>query len=574
MSSDDQTITPRSAKQLDVVLLWHMHQPEYRDLRSGVFHQPWTYLHIIKDYTDMAAHLEANPDARAVVNFVPVLLDQIDEYRQQLQDYLNGGSVLRDHLLAALAEPVMTDESGHRIKLIRECLRANDVRLIQRFPHFNKLARMARDIIANHGTLGYYGDQFIFDLLVWYHLAWMGETVRRDNSTVKALIEKGSFYTCHDRRQLVEVIYQLVLDIIPRYRKLAEQGRIELSMTPYGHPISPLLLDFASAREAMPDVTMPESTAYPGGAARNRWHIDKGLATFERHFGLRPSGCWPAEGSVSEAAITAFDEAGFQWLATGETVLRNSLTASNQAHDQCIHRGWRLDKTPVACFFRDDGISDMIGFKFQDWHADDAVNHIIETLKHIHGACADDETALVSIVLDGENAWEHYPDNGYFFLTALYRKFAKEPSINLTTYSEHLARRPAMPSLSRLVAGSWVYGTFSTWIGDKDKNLGWDMLVEAKTVYDEVMAEGSLDQHEIERAEMQLATCESSDWFWWFGDYNPAESVRAFDKQYRLHLSNLYLSLHRNPPEYLSHGFSSGSEDSRQSGVMLPGKQN
>jgi alpha-amylase/alpha-mannosidase (GH57 family) len=574
MSSDEPITATPPAKPIDVVLLWHMHQPEYRDLRSGVFHQPWTYLHIIKDYTDMAAHLEANPDARAVVNFVPVLLDQIEEYSQQLQDYLNGGSVLRDHLLAALAEPVMTDEPGHRIKLIRECLRANEVRLIQRFPHFNKLARMARDIIANHGTLGYYGDQFLFDLLVWYHLAWMGETVRRDNKVVKALIEKGSFYTCNDRRQLIEVIYQLVRDIIPRYRKLAEKKRIEISMTPYAHPISPLLLDFSSAREAMPDVAMPESPAYPGGETRNRWHIDKGLRTFERHFGFKPSGCWPAEGSVSEDAIAAFDKAGFDWLATGETVLRNSLTASGLTHDQCIHRGWNLNRMPVTCFFRDDGISDMIGFKFQDWHADDAVGHLIDTLKHIHSACSDNPSPLVSIVLDGENAWEHYPENGYYFLSALYKKLAREPGIRLTTYSEHLTRRATQPGLSKLVAGSWVYGTFSTWIGDKDKNLAWDMLVEAKKVYDEVMAEGSLNDHEIERAEMQLATCESSDWFWWFGDYNPAESVRAFDKQYRLHLSNLYLSLHRNPPEYLSRGFSSGSEESRQSGVMLPGKQN
>jgi len=574
MSSDEPITPPINKKQLDVVLLWHMHQPEYRDLRSGVFHQPWTYLHIIKDYTDMAAHLEANPAARAVVNFVPVLLDQIEEYAQQLQDYLNGGSVLRDHLLAALADPVLTDECGHRIKLIRECLRANDVRLIQRFPQFNKLARMARDIIANHGTLGYYGDQFLFDLLVWYHLAWMGETVRRDNKTVQALIEKGSFFTCNDRRQLIEVIYQLVRDIIPRYRELAEHNRVELSMTPYAHPISPLLLDFGSAREAMPEVALPEAVAYPGGAQRNQWHIEKGLQTFERHFGFRPSGCWPAEGSVSEDAIAAFDQAGFQWLATGETVLRNSLTASNLPHHQCIHRGWNLKQMPVTCFFRDDGISDMIGFKFQDWHADDAVGHMIDTLKHIHSACADDASPLVSIVLDGENAWEHYPENGYYFLSALYKKLSKEPTINLTTYSEHLSKRQAMANLSKLVGGSWVYGTYSTWIGDKDKNLAWDMLVEAKRVYDQVMAEGSLDAQEVQRAEMQLATCESSDWFWWFGDYNPAESVRAFDKQYRLHLSNLYLSLHRNPPEYLSRGFSAGSEENRQSGVMLPGKQN
>jgi alpha-amylase/alpha-mannosidase (GH57 family) len=562
-------------KPLDVVLYWHMHQPEYRDLRNGIFHQPWTYLHIIKDYVDMAAHLEQNPNARAVVNFVPVLLDQINDYRIQLDDYLNQGGAIRDHLLASLAEPIIARERGHRLKLIRDCLRANEQRLIKRFAPYQKLVTMANHILKDESTLFYYDDQFIFDLLVWYHLAWMGETVRRDDKKIQALMEKERRYSFHDRRLLIEVIYELVSGVIDRYRKLAEQGRVEISMTPYAHPISPLLLDFNSAAEAMPDVSLPEAKYYPGGIERNNWHVQKGLQTFQHYFGFKPAGCWPAEGSVSEDTLMLLSEYGIQWIASGETVLRNSLAASDPdtAPEKCIHSAYNLRENAISCFFRDDGISDMIGFKFQDWHADDAVANIVETLKHVRKACRDHPAPIVSIILDGENAWEHYPENGYYFLSALYKKLGAHKSLNLTTYSEHLKNNQKPQALQKLVAGSWVYGSFSTWIGSTDKNRAWDMLVEAKHVYDKVVQQATLSAQQLERAQLQLATCESSDWFWWFGDYNPSDSVKAFDEQYRLHLCNLYHYLQQEPPEYLSHAFSSGNQASVSTGVMLPGKQ-
>lgn len=561
-------------KKLDVVLYWHMHQPEYRDLRNGVFHQPWTYLHIIKDYVDMAAHLEKNPDARAVVNFVPVLLDQINDYRIQLDEYLNQGGTIRDHLLSALAEPVIAHEHGYRLKLIRDCLRANEERLIKRFPTYQKLAHMAENILLDDTTLCYYDDQYIYDLLVWYHLAWMGETVRRENKKIQALINKENHYSIHDRKILIGVIYELVSGIIDRYRSLAEQGRIEISMTPYSHPISPLLLDFNSAAEAIPDVSLPEAKRYPGGVERNKWHIQKGLQTFQHYFGFKPIGCWPAEGSVSEDTLQLFSEYGFAWIASGETVLKNSLEISEQSPQKCIHSAYQLRQNRLSCFFRDDGISDMIGFKFQDWHADDAVANIVNTLQHIETACKNHTAPIVSIILDGENAWEHYPENGYYFLSTLYRELSQHDSINLTTYKEHLKYTKKHQTLEKLVAGSWVYGTFSTWIGSTDKNRAWDMLVDAKRVYDKVMQQGDLTEQQQQQAQLQLATCESSDWFWWFGDYNPADSVKVFDEQYRLHLANLYHYLHQEPPEYLSHGFSYGSHDSTNAGVMLPGKQN
>ncbi|WP_197722166.1 glycoside hydrolase family 57 protein [Sulfuriflexus mobilis] len=560
-------------RPLNVVLYWHMHQPDYRDLRNGEYHLPWTYLHTIKDYVDMVAHLENNEQARAVVNFAPILLEQIADYAQQLEDYLHHGKALRDPLLAALADPVLYLDPDARLRLIKNCLRANRERLIARFEVFDTLAEMAETAIKEPAKLAYYSEQYFIDILVWYHLAWMAETVRLTDSRIQTLMKQATHFSIHDRRSLIEVIHELIAGVIGRYKSLAEAGRIELSMTPYAHPILPLLIDLQSAQQAMPEMELPLSPAYPDGLARSRWHIDKGLTVFKDTFGFMPSGCWPSEGSISAETIELIGEMGLKWLASGETVLRKSLKKSAASVDECIHEVCQYRDTEVACFFRDDGLSDMIGFKYSDWHADDAVANLVHHLENIAKSCVAKPDALVSIILDGENAWEYYPENGYHFLSALYEKLAQHEGIHLTTYSDYLSTHTQRVRLPEVVAGSWVYGTFSTWIGEADKNRAWDMLVEAKKVYDRVAKEGQLDEQQLHSATMQLATCESSDWFWWLGEYNSAESVAAFDEQFRMHLSNLYQILDVSPPDYLARAFSFGCGAPAMGGAMLPGKQ-
>jgi len=560
-------------KSLNVVIYWHMHQPEYRDLRNGEYHLPWTYLHTIKDYVDMVAHLENNQQARAVINFAPVLLEQIDDYAQQLDGYLRHGHALRDPLLSALADPVLSLDLENRKIIIKACLRANKKRLVEPFDAFKTLTEMAEAAQLNDEILNYYSEQFFTDMLVWYHLAWTAETVRMTDHRIKALMKKAQHFNMHNRRQLIEIISELISGVIGRYRTLAESGRIELSMTPYAHPIVPLLIDLNSAKQAMPDAEMPLANEYPGGKERSRWHMQKGLEVFQRYFGFVPQGCWPSEGSISAETIELVSEMGVKWLASGETVLRNSLRESQITPADCLHLPHGYQDTSASCFFRDDGLSDSIGFKYADWHADDAVANFIHHLEKIAESCADTSNAIVSIILDGENAWEYYPQNGYHFISSLYEKLSQHEGLNLTTYTEYLQSQEERQPLNKIVAGSWVYGTFSTWIGETDKNRAWDILVEAKRVYDRVVHENNLSEEELKRAEMQLATCESSDWFWWFGEYNSTESVSAFDEQFRLHISNLYQILKTEPPEYLAKAFSFGSGDPAMGGAMRPGEQ-
>lgn len=541
-------------------------------MQSGEFKLPWTYLHVIKDYVDMVAHLEATPAAKAVVNFAPILLEQIEDYSNQVSGYLHDRIAIKDPLLAALVEPSVSADPEKRLKLLRDCRKANRERQIERYPAFRKLTDMADWIEGHQDSVNYLNAQFISDILVWYHLVWMGETVKLNDKRVKRLIEKGSGFSLHDRIEIVEIIGDLLSKVIYRYKALARKGRIELSVTPYAHPIMPLMLEIDSAREAMPGVTLPAISHYPGGEERVRWHLQKGLATFRHFFGFEPQGCWPSEGSISQRTLQVLADFGFKWAASGGNVLHNSIRASATGEAVPVHRPFKLGPAEIACFFRDDGLSDLIGFEYSKWHADDAVADLIQHLENI--ADYELQTPLVSIIMDGENAWEYFPDNGYHFLSALYKRLSEHPRIELTTFSDYLdSAVPQAGFLPKLVAGSWVYGTFSTWIGDADKNCGWDMLADVKIAFDKAVANGKLSEQQLAVAQVQLGVCEGSDWFWWFGDYNPGEAVSDFEKQYRLNLSNLYRLLGEEPPPYLALSFTQGSGSPAMGGAMRRGIQ-
>jgi alpha-amylase/alpha-mannosidase (GH57 family) len=547
-----------------------MHQPQYRDALTGQYVLPWTYLHAIKDYTDMAAHLEENPAARAVVNFTPVLLDQLDELSHRVNQHLVEGSPLPDPVLGLLGPDPIPSAPEPRLTLLKACLRAHRKNLIERFPAFLTLVTFAEHC-ATTEHVSWASDQFLHDLAVWFHLAWLGETVRRTDPRVIALSKQAAGFSAAQRRQLLELIGELLNGIIPRYRRLQQSGQCELSVTPYSHPILPLLFDFKAARDTLPNAALPEHPGYPGGAERAQWHVAESLRSFEHYFGVHPTGCWPAEGAIDDATLRLLDAHGFRWAASGAGVLRNALVANRMNADatDAYNRPYQLPGTQLQCFFREEGLSDLIGFTYSTWHGDDAANNLVHDLVEMaQGKNTAGPTHAVLIALDGENAWEYYPFNGYWFLKAMYAGLATHPQIELMTMSQCLERGIQPLPLQRVQAGSWVNGTLATWMGDAAKNRGWDLLCEAKQAFDEVRAAGKLDAAALTAVTRQLALCESSDWFWWFGDYNPAEAVGQFDQLYRRQLQNLYKLLGRAAPEALSRPISTGSGDMENGGVM------
>ncbi len=562
-----------SDSRLPVVLLWHMHQPQYRDALTGRYVLPWTYLHAIKDYTDMAAHMEANPAVRAVVNFTPVLLEQLEEISRRVAAHLRTGSPLPDPVLALLGPDPVPADPAERLELLRACLKAQRKQMIERFGPYLELATLAEPL-ATAERVSYASDQLIHDLAVWYHLAWLGEAVRRSDTFISALTQQGRAFTAAQRRDLLALVGDLVASVVPRYRKLSERGQCELSVTPYGHPIVPLLLDFQAARDAVPNMPLPQHPSYPGGAERAQWHVRESLRVFKQVFGTEPAGCWPSEGAISQGTLELLDRAGFKWAASSANVLQGALARSDPKAPRdpdAYNRPYRLPGGNMVEFFRDDTLSDLIGFTYATWHGDDAAHNLVNELARLARQYAATEGGghhAVLIALDGENAWEHYPFNGYYFLRALYSLLATHPQLELTTLSDCVARGLEPRPLQSVVAGSWVHGTLATWMGDAAKNRGWDLLCDAKLAFDGVMASGVLDAPQRAAAERQLALCESSDWFWWFGDYNPADAVSQFDSLYRRQLVVLYRLLGLPPPESLAEPISVGRGSPEHGGVM------
>jgi alpha-amylase/alpha-mannosidase (GH57 family) len=567
-------------KPVDLVFLWHMHQPDYRNYASGDFVLPWVYLHAIKDYTDMAYHLEQHPRVKVVVNFVPVLLDQLEDYKQQF-----ATGEIRDPLLRLLARENLNEVSSDERKLIIDsCFRSDHKQMVAPYPFYKRLSDLYKLLEpGGSAAISYLSGQYLADLLTWYHLAWCGESVRREYDLVIRLMGKDENFTFADRKQLFDLIGQSVSGIIPRYRKLAESGQIELSTTPHYHPLAPLLLDLHSARESQPQSSLPQSQAYPGGRARVQAQLLQAIESHQSRFGVRPQGIWPAEGAVSTELMEVLAEQGCRWTASGENVLSNSLHHAHRytsERSQYLYRPYRLQgASSVHCFFRDDHLADLIGFEYSNWNGKDAALHFVAQLEAIASRATIDEKPLVSVILDGENAWEYYPYNGYHFLNDLYSALEAHQQINTTHYRDYLNLHAEDADhglvnegdLPGLVAGSWVYGTFSTWIGSPDKNHAWDLLCTAKLKYDMVMAAGHLSHEEREAAEKQLSSCESSDWFWWFGDYNPSHAVESFDRLYRHNLMQLYRLLKLPIPDNLNLPISQGGGMVEAGGTMRRG---
>jgi alpha-amylase/alpha-mannosidase (GH57 family) len=567
------------ASPLELVLMWHMHQPDYRDYASRQFRRPWVYLHALKDYTDMAAHLERHPNVGAVVNFSPVLLEQIEDYADQFEKREPRDPLLK--LLVRGDEPLTPEERAY---ILSQCFEANHQHMVQPFASYKSL-HDAYKMLKDRGdeTGMYLSDVYYNDLVTWYHLAWTGETVRRSSELVARLMSQGERFTKEDRGALFHLFGALIRDLIPRYRRLRESGRVELTATPDHHPIAPLLINIASAREAMPGAELPKAREYPGGTARVAEHIRLAMESHERRFGEKPVGMWPAEGAVSTPLLTLLAAAGCKWCASGENVVMNALPANGNMADAraMLHQPFRVAGAPgPVMFFRSDLLSDLIGFEYAKWNGTDAAHNFMARLEEVGRPLP--EGRVVSVILDGENCWEYYDYNGYYFLEALYKALESHPRVKTTTFRDHLANRPESRepiTLQRLTAGSWVFGNFSTWIGSPDKNRAWDLLVAAKQSFDRVMASGRLQGEDANAAYRQLAACEASDWFWWLGDYNPSAAVTSFDELFRASLANLYRLLQLPPPSTLGVAISHGSGNPeaggtmRRSGEVVPGNE-
>ncbi|HEY9856597.1 MAG TPA: glucodextranase DOMON-like domain-containing protein [Stenomitos sp.] len=517
--------TPR--QPLYVSLVWHQHQPLYpKEPGTNVYQMPWVRLHALKDYVDMAAMVERYPGLHLTFNLTPVLLQQLEDYRHGATDrYLMLAYRSADHLTP--------DEQ-----------RAIDQRFFQASEEtFRRLPayRALRDKPRSR-----YTAQDWRDLQVWFSLAWMDpDDLARP--PFSGAVRKARGFTEAEKNELLRRQREIVAEVIPLHRRLQDEGKIEVATTPYFHPILPLIQDTNLASEAMPGTPLPERFSYPADAAKQvAWAVD----TYRRLFGRAPRGMWPAEGSVAQAVAPHFKQAGIRWIASDEGVLAQSLKVKLRSQDRVVrpdllYRPYQIADGP-AIVFRDRKLSDDIGFVYGRMDGRQAARDLLKQLKAIAVQRSMTQPKLVSIVLDGENAWEHYPDDGKAFLDELYRGLTTSDWVKTVTPSEYLDHFKPEP-LSHLWAGSWIRSDFSTWIGETEENRAWEWLLGARRALAAYGREHGEDSR-YQQAERAILAAEGSDWFWWYGTDQDSGRDADFDAAYRALLVDVYRSLGLRTP--------------------------
>jgi len=533
-----------------VALLWHMHQPFYEDLATGEHVLPWVRFHATKDYWGMVALLREFPAVRATFNLVPSLLVQLESFAHEQA---------RDRHLEIGLKPADALSDEERAYCIEEFFHAHRARMIDPYPRYAELLARRESNgagVSARSKVSQFSTEDIRDLQVWHKLVWIDPFYFERDERVRALAAKGRRFTEDDKASLRAVELELLRRVIPEYRDAAARGQIEISTSPFYHPILPLLCDTDVYLRTHPSSRMPrERFRRPEDAAEQ---LSRAVALHERLFGRRPIGLWPSEGSVSDAMVPLVAAAGFQWMATDEEILAKSIGRDfsregdgNAENPEALYRAYRVGREgqQVACGFRDHTLSDLIGFTYAPWSPEAAAENFVQRLVDAgtrYTARTNGGEATIFVILDGENAWEHFEGQGRPFLRALYRRLASHPALKTVTMAEACsAPKDTLPSI---FPGSWINADFYIWIGHPDDQRGWSQLADARRAVD---AATGVAPEAMARAWEEMLIAEGSDWFWWYGDDHSSGQDLVFDELFRRHVRNIYRAIDVPVPEEL-----------------------
>jgi alpha-amylase/alpha-mannosidase (GH57 family) len=541
--------------RINLAVLWHMHQPQYRDPETGRYVLPWTRLHATKDYYGMIKLFEEFPGFRATVNLVPSLCMQLEEYASG-----KFNEPWFDLAFKRAEELTREDKS----EILARAFQVNHDRLLAKWPRFVEL---------HEWSLGAGGAQALVtftardwrDLQLLSQLAWMEEEWFAKDIVVSRLANRGKDYSEKDKEALKEKIIELIGLVIPAHREAARRGQVELSTTPFYHPILPLLCDSDIARVANPGTPLPRRAFRHPGDAREQ--LRRARDYHEKMFGVKPVGLWPSEGSVSDQTLAIAAEEGFQWFGTDEGVLGRTLNVGFfrddngvPANAERLYKPWRVQmaNTGITGLFRDHQLSDLIGFVYSRMDSKAAAADLHGRLRYLGETVKSEHPLTISIFLDGENAWEYYPGNGREFLREFYRRISEDTDFRALTANEVIAAAGDVPTTGGIFPASWINANFDVWIGDKEDVAAWDLLWDAREAYSrgvEATAKGHTDaptRAELAQAEESLLAAEGSDWCWWYGPEHSTANDAEFDSLYRKHLTGVYVALGVTTPEELA----------------------
>ncbi|OPY65152.1 MAG: Glycosyl hydrolase family 57 [Syntrophorhabdus sp. PtaU1.Bin050] len=536
-------------EKICLAFLWHMHQPYYKNLFTGEYLLPWVLLHGTKDYLDMACLLKEFPGLKQNFNVVPSLLKQLVDYEDPH---------VKDTYLEIMRKRPQDLSEQEKIFLLMNFFNANWENMIRPFPRFYELLKKRGFYYPKEAVkeiVGYFTNEELRDIQVLFFLAWIDPMFFDQYEELQRLKSKGRGFTEEDKQVMEGIQRSILKGIIPLYKELVEAGTIELSTSPFYHPIIPLLIDGAVAREAMPGVPLPEKPfSRPEDAS---WQIKNADRLFTDVFGFAVKGMWPPEGSVSDEALRLYMEEGVEWLATDEDILYESLRISHSRDGnnfvrtpEILYKPYRYEQGGRAMHvvYRDQRLSDLISFHYSKSEPKEAATDFIRRVKGIGESVRGKvRMPLVTMAMDGENAWENYTHDGQDFLRFLYEGILADEEIMPVTISEYLKVAEDFGTISRTHAGSWIGHNFSIWIGQMEDNMGWSLLAETRE-----FLEKEDPGRQNKDAWESIFIAEGSDWFWWYGDDHSSENDEVFDFLFRENLANVYRFLGKEPAETLA----------------------
>jgi alpha-amylase/alpha-mannosidase (GH57 family) len=543
---------------VQLAVFWHQHQPYYPDDVGRETLMPWVRLHGTKDYIGMAMHLQEVPEFRCSINLVPSLLMQLQRYTDR------GGSDLHLDVSRKPADGLSEVDAHY---LLDNFFMASVDSMIRPYPRYHELyLKRGFGIDPIENAVPRFSTRDIRDLQIWSNLTWIHELVFEADAELREFRKKGQGWTERDKAWLLDKQLEIMRRVIPLHKELADSGQIELTTTPFFHPILPLLWDKRSARQAMPTCALPKHLdSYAEDAVL---HLNRAVEYHTKLFGKPPVGMWPSEGSVSQDVVAAIARAGISWIGTDEEILAESTNGwisrdghGYLRHPEMLYRPWMVEDGPhkLQIIFRDHAMSDLIGFHYQRSDPHHAVNDMLGRVEAIGRAVEGNNAgrpALVPIILDGENCWEYYPDGGVQFLRTLYRRCVENPHVKPVRVGDYLVNHPATDRIGHLYAGSWISHNFAIWIGHHEDNTAWDLLHQTRDFLKQAQADGSHAADVLEKAWEEVFIAEGSDWYWWFGDDHSSAQDAVFDQLFRKHLQNVYTLLGATPPNVLNHPIS------------------
>lgn len=536
-------------KKLSIAFYWHMHQPVYQLTADGDYLMPWVRLHGVKDYLDMLLISKKYEKLKLNFNLVPVLLDALVDYGDK--DYHDIHS-----RLTVTSVSDLTDDDKEFI--LNNFFDANYSSMIFHHKPYNELYQ--KRFSTENAEINEFSDQEYSDIMAWFNLAWIDPVYKDMFPELKSLLEKGKNYTIQDRYDIIEIHRKIIRLIIPSYREYQEKGKIEITTSPYYHPILPILLDVKSAQKNLlsPDSSLVDLKMEDDAKLHTKYALDR----IEELFGKRPKGIWPSEHCISPEELELFKECGIKWTISDEGILANSINFEfvrdfkgymEDPYFLMKSYDYKTKNSNINVIFRDSVIPNLISFEYANHDPKVAAGDLYDRIKVVQSKLqtSPDSNHLLTIAMDGENCWENYFEDGAAFLNKLYSLIEKDETLETVLISDYLEKEKNHRLLKKIHSGSWINKNFQLWVGEPVKNLAWNYLKQVKEDLVEFIKDDPSNKN-LSLAYRELMIAQGSDWFWWYGEPNDSGQDHIFDYLFREHLKNVYRYCNIEPPEFLN----------------------